>query len=96
MTLSLKPVIVQWQAAERVVRLAKIIGICMALFGCSTTVEPEYEIVSTADDKVLETVLQSADKNTLVVFDCDEVLITTTDVTLSPHVKPPEIVPRER
>ena len=56
----------------------------MSLFvvGCST--DGFTEIIITNDDKILHQILNKADENTLVVFDCDEVLITPTDTLFSP------------
>lgn len=42
------------------------------------------ETFVTDDDRVLHQILDKADKNTLVIFDCDEVLITPTDMLFSP------------
>ena len=42
------------------------------------------ETFVTDDDRVLHQILNKADKDTLVVFDCDEVLITPTDTLFSP------------
>lgn len=61
------------------------ITLTFILTACSMMREPEYKIISTSNDKTLEDILCEADKNTLVVFDCDEVLITTTDVAFSPR-----------
>lgn len=53
--------------------------------GCSRNWPVETFV--TDDDKVLQQILEKADKNTLVIFDCDEVLITPTDTLFSPANK---------
>ncbi len=50
--------------------------------GCSQT--ELVETIVTDNDGVLHRILEKADKNTLVIFDCDEVLITPTDTLFSP------------
>lgn len=50
--------------------------------GCSQSRLVETFI--TDDDRVLRQMLEEADKDTLVVFDCDEVLITPDDTLFSP------------
>lgn len=57
------------------------------LFVMSCTRNESIEIVVTDNDRVLHQILEEADKNTLVVFDCDEVLITPTDTPFSPANK---------
>jgi len=52
------------------------------LNGCSQS--GLVETFVTDDDRVLHQILDKADKDTLVVFDCDEVLITPTDTLFSP------------
>ena len=50
--------------------------------GCSQS--RLVETFVTDDDRVLRQILEEADRDTLVVFDCDEVLITPTDTLFSP------------
>lgn len=59
----------------------------MSLFvvGCAT--DGFTETIITDDDEILHQILDKTDKNTLVVFDCDEVLITPTDTLFSPANK---------
>jgi histidinol phosphatase-like enzyme len=45
------------------------------------------EIIETTDFSMVESHLQTADKNTLVIFDIDEVIIETTDSILKPQHK---------
>ena len=54
----------------------------LVLNGCSQS--GLVETFVTDDDKVLHQILDKADKNTLVIFDCDEVLITPTDTLFYP------------
>lgn len=56
----------------------------LGLSACGTISEPAYKIISTCDDKTVENILNEANENTLVIFDCDEVLITPNDVAFSP------------
>lgn len=46
------------------------------------------EILETTEFSMLESHLHSADQNTLVIFDIDEVIIETTDSILKPQHKP--------
>ena len=57
----------------------------LLIVGCSNN--RLVETFVTDDDKVLQQILEKADKNTLVIFDCDEVLITPTDTLFSPANK---------
>jgi histidinol phosphatase-like enzyme len=45
------------------------------------------EIIETTDFSAIETYLQAADSDTLVIFDIDEVIIETTDAILKPQHK---------
>ncbi|MBO6055975.1 MAG: DUF2608 domain-containing protein [Alphaproteobacteria bacterium] len=53
--------------------------------GCSSN--GPVETLVTYDDKVLQQILEKADKDTLVIFDCDKVLIVPTDMLFSPANK---------
>jgi len=46
------------------------------------------EIIETTDFSTVESHLATADQNTLVIFDIDEVIIETTDAILKPQHKP--------
>lgn len=60
------------------------------LFSSCSNLEISDKIANTVianDDKTLHKVLNTADQNTLVIFDCHEVLITSTDSLFAPANK---------
>jgi hypothetical protein len=59
----------------------------LLLFLNSCSSNEVVETFVTDDDRVLHQILDKADEDTLVVFDCDEVLITPTDTLFSPANK---------
>ena len=60
-----------------------VILVLGVLTACSFT--EKSEIISTDNDKYVESILNEADSNTLVIFDCDQVLFTPNDAIFHPN-----------